>query len=311
MSCYRPLTGYRSRYLNPTGKRSIVFSKQDAYSDLVVNVPCGRCIGCRLETSRQWAIRCVHEAQLHENNCFITLTYNDEHLPRDLSLNLRHYQLFMKKLRKKFGSDIRFFHAGEYGEKFGRPHYHACLFNFDFPDKVHFRTVPGGHQLYVSDTLSKLWGYGFATIGDVTFESAAYVARYIMKKQKGPSGDYLSTVTSFDPDTGEVLSRRKPEYTTMSRRPGIASGWFERFNSDILINDKIVIKGKQMQPPKFYDRLFEARFPSDYVKIKAKRRKNAERPEIQENCTPERLAIREEVKTLITRALIRPVDSVI
>ena len=156
MSCYSPLIGYRSRFTNPsTGKRNIVFSLREALDDQVIKIPCGQCIGCRLKRSASWAIRCVHEASLHEKNCFITLTFNNEWLPKDGSLDVRDFQLFMKRLRKKYGEGIRFFHCGEYGEKFRRPHYHACLFNFDFPDREIW-SVRRGFELYTSESLAEL-----------------------------------------------------------------------------------------------------------------------------------------------------------
>ena len=136
MPCYNPLKGYRSRTLNASGKRSIVFNLREGYVDQPIEVPCGQCIGCRLERSRQWAVRCVHEASLYKNNCFVTLTYSDDKLPSDGSLHFDHFQKFMKRLRRFYDdSRIRFFHCGEYGEQYSRPHYHCCLFNFDFVDK--------------------------------------------------------------------------------------------------------------------------------------------------------------------------------
>lgn len=129
-----------------------------------------------------WAVRIVHEAQMWPQNSFITLTYRPEDLPQGGSLNVEHYQLFMKKLRaRNTGHKIRFFHCGEYGEKLSRPHYHAILFNYDFPDKKVF-SEKNGNTIYTSELLEDIWGKGFCTIGDVTFQSAAYVARYVMKK---------------------------------------------------------------------------------------------------------------------------------
>ena len=184
--------------VNATGKRSIVFSPNQGYRDLPLEIPCGQCIGCRLERSRQWAIRISHEASLHEHNSFITLTYNNENLPKDLSLDVTHFQKFLKRLRAHTedpDSDLypnilsqskkpRFFHCGEYGEKFARPHYHACMFDLDFADQKHWKTI-NGNKHYTSETLEKIWPFGFSTIGDVTFESAAYVARYVTKKITG------------------------------------------------------------------------------------------------------------------------------
>lgn len=273
MGCFRPLKGYRSAQKTATGKRSIVFNARLGLVDFPVDLPCGQCIGCRLERSRQWAMRCVHEASLYDRNCFITLTYRDEDLPPGGTLVVKDFQDFMKRLRKRFGEGIRFFHCGEYGEKFARPHYHACLFNFDFEDKKLWKEVRG-NKLFTSEALEELWPFGFSTIGEVTFESAAYVARYITKKITGSEASaHYSTVNEA---TGEV-SERKPEYTTMSRRPGIAKGWFDRFSSDVYPSDQVVLRGKVMKPPKYYDRLFEIVFPSDYRRIKSLRRCGAKR----------------------------------
>ena len=209
MPCYHPLDAAR------TAAGIIIFHRNHSNIVEVLKLPCGQCVGCRLERSRQWAIRCVHEASLYDDNCFITLTYRDADLPADMSLNLKHFQKFMKRLRKRFGSGIRFYHCGEYGTLLGRPHYHACIFNFDFPDKKLF-TIRDGINLYTSQALDELWPYGFSTIGSVTFESAAYTARYIMKKINGDAAkDHYEYV---NPSTGEI-SLRKPEYTTMSRLP--------------------------------------------------------------------------------------------
>lgn len=290
MPCYHPLKGFKSKAINPTGKRSIVFNSKDGFADLPVQLPCGQCVGCRLERSRQWAIRCAHEASLYADNCFITLTYNDDHLPPDRSLQIDHFQKFMKRLRKKFGEGIRFYHCGEYGENFGRPHYHACLFNFDFPNKTLWKEN-NGQLLYRSKDLEKLWTFGYSSIGSVTFESAAYVARYIMKKINGDQAE--SHYIWIDPETGEI-HKRKPEYTTMSRRPGIAKDWFKKFSSDVYPDDFIVMRGKKMRPPKFYDSQFEILSPGEYEKIKNTRKRNSLKH--VDNNTPERLHVREVVQ---------------
>jgi hypothetical protein len=272
MACYKPMEAWYSKEVNPSGKRSLVFSPKSAYEpDRPIELACGQCIGCRLERSRQWAIRCMHEASLYENNCFITLTFSPEALAKrefPESLDVREYQLFMKRLRKRFGDGIRFFHCGEYGEKYKRPHYHALLFNFDFPDKKLFR-IDNGFRLYTSEALSELWPYGFCTIGDVTFESAAYVARYITKKVTGDDADKAYMVV--DEETGELIGHRKPEYITMSRRPGIAKEWFDKHKNDVYPSDNIHLRGKKFKPPKYYDKLFEQSNPFEYDEIKEKR----------------------------------------
>lgn len=283
------MKGYRAAEVNPeTGKRSIVFSPREGYSDLPLTIACGQCIGCRLERSRRWAIRCVHEASLHEKNCFITLTYRDECMPELGTLVLDDWQRFMKRLRKEFGAGIRFFHCGEYGEKYKRPHYHACLFNFDFDDRVLW-SRRNGFALYTSETLSRLWPSGFSTVGDVTFQSAAYVARYITKKITGRNA--IGAYDIIDESTGEVLGEYKAEYVTMSRRPGIGRAWLERNYKEVYPSDFIVINGKKMKPPPFYDHSFEITHPDEMAKVKAKRALQGEAH--ADDNTPARLAVRE------------------
>jgi len=180
MQCHYPIPAYRL----PSG--SVVF--HDKGDGAPFEVPCGKCLGCRLSRSREWALRCVHEASLHEQNCFVTLTYSPENLPSDAGLHHPHFQKFMKRLRKKYsGRDIRYYMCGEYGERTNRPHYHALLFGLDFPDWEYVSTSDSGHEVFTSKTLEKIWGLGFVTIGTVTFESAAYCAPYIMKKLTGPA----------------------------------------------------------------------------------------------------------------------------
>lgn len=289
MPCYHPLQGWRSRMTNPTGKRGIVFKRTEGYEDLPVTLPCGQCIGCRLERSRQWAIRMVHEASLYENNCFLTLTYAPEHLPADGSLQLEHFQKFMKRLRKKYGSEIRFFHCGEYGENYGRPHYHACIFNHDFPDKIHYQDTKQGHKLYSSAILDEIWGLGSCTIGDLTFETAAYTARYIMKKVTGDKAP-------------EHYGHLKPEYTTMSRGKGIGKQWLEKYQTDVYPSDFIVLRGKKMPPPKFYDRELEKQNFALYKELKGERIKNAKK---SPDNTSDRLEVREFIKKTRTQQLTR------
>ena len=181
MACFQPLHAYHASEADSEGKRAISFSRPKGDSRMV-KLSCGQCIGCRLERSRQWALRCSHEASMYDENCFITLTYREDALPPLGSLDKRHFQLFMKRLRKRYPKKtIRYFQCGEYGEKLSRPHYHACLFNHDFDDKKLFK-VEGENRLYVSEKLTQLWPYGYSTVGAVTFESAAYVARYVTKK---------------------------------------------------------------------------------------------------------------------------------
>jgi len=290
MPCFYPLQAWRSRVASSNGKHPPVFDVKYGFEDRPLTLPCGRCIGCRLERSRQWAIRCYHESTLHDDNCFLTLTYSEENLPVDGSLDVRTFQKFMKRLRKKFRTQrIRFFHCGEYGAEFGRPHYHACIFGFDFADKRFYKSS-NGHKLYTSEVLDAVWGLGDCYIGDVSFESAAYVARYIMKKVTGDRA--LEHYTSFNLYTGEVC-KISPEYVTMSRRPGIGADWASQFSSEVFRDDFVVINGREVKPPKFYDARYEMDFPSEYKRIRAARL-SASADRADDN-NPDRLKVREAV----------------
>lgn len=303
MACYRPLRAFKGSQ-GDGSKISIVFKRGDSPTGIAFDLPCGQCDGCRIERSRSWAIRCIHESRLYSNNCFITLTYNDEYLPFDGTLVGFHFQRFMKRLRKRFGEGIRFFMCGEYGEKHNRPHYHALLFNFDFPDKKFFKQK-NGHNMYTSEILSELWPLGFHAIGDVTFESAAYVARYVMKKVTGEFAD-------------EHYQGRKPEYTTMSRKPGIGKNWFEKYKSDVYPCDEVMMNGKTYKPPRYYDKLLDIDNPELLKTIKVERIKNSvrfvddvvdgEMIKVNDNDL-DRLIVREQVEKARMRTLTRELEA--
>lgn len=280
-----------------------MFDRAAGFSDRAVTVPCGQCIGCRLERSRQWAMRCVHENQLHTESMFITLTYSDDHLPFDGGLRKEHFQKFMKRLRARYENrTIRYFHCGEYGSQGGRPHYHALIFGLDFVDKI-FVQERRGHRIYISPTLSELWPFGLHEIGTVTFESAAYVARYIVDKVTGEAAaDHYQSVDL----NGEIHSI-SPEYVTMSRRPGIGADWYEKYHSDVFPSDEVVIRGKTMKPPAYYDKLLEKQCVATYNRIKSRRTKEANKPKAQANTTRERLDVREKVKKAQVKSLKRTI----
>lgn len=227
-----------------------------------ITVPCGRCIGCRLERSRQWALRAEHERHYHKDSCFVTLTYRDSELPMgNLAATLvpRDLELFWKRLRKEYGNGIRYFACGEYGERTSRPHYHAIIFGLDFQDKK-LHSTKGDFNLYTSDSLDRIWGYGNCIIGDATFESAAYVARYIVDKKTGPKA--------------KVYTEKgiEPEFCRMSRRPGLGARWFDEYKTDIFPHGKMMIRGKKCRPPRYYLDRLEKHDPME-AEIQAKRRK--------------------------------------
>lgn len=232
-----------------------------------MTVPCGRCIGCRLERGRQWAVRCMHEASLHESNAFLTLTY--EKAP--LSLVPRDLELFWKRLRRSLGDQrISYFACGEYGEHTRRPHYHACVFGYWPSDAVFFKRTAAGDSLYRSAALDKLWGRGFVNFGAVTFESAQYVAGYVAKKITGPeAAGYYQAV---DPDTGEIVSL-VPEFSRSSRNPALGLRWLQQHGeSDAWRRDAVVARGAESKVPKYYDRKFqEVKAEADIRRLKIKR----------------------------------------
>lgn len=235
----------------------------------------------------------MHESSLYDENAFVTLTYSDDHLPPGGSLDKVAFQLFMKRLRKRIGQPVRFFHCGEYGERSGRPHYHALLFGYDFPDKKPW-SLRGEHPTWRSDLLEDLWPMGQSEIGSVTFESAAYVARYIVKKVTGRGA--AAHYERCNPETGELV-HQEPEYTTMSRRPGIGARWFQKWSAEVYPSDEVIVRGRPMKPPRYYDLQYASLHPKEAAALAAARRKarnpaddSEERLRDLEKCARARLA---------------------
>jgi len=244
---------------------------------------------------------------MHPDNIFITLTYDNHHLPADKSLHYPDFQLFKKRLlinaaRELNRTGIRFYMCGEYGETFGRPHYHAIIFNLDFPDKKLWK-LERENPLYTSQLLTDTWGKGHASLGSVTFQSAAYVARYVMKKVTGEAAaDHYSWI---DPETGEIHDRT-PEFTKMSLKPGIGSTWFAKYKRDVFPHDFVVVNGKKVAPPKFYTSQHEILYPDEVASIKLRRKKNASKKATHN--TPDRLKVREQVLSSRLTQLKRTIE---
>lgn len=297
MPCYRPLKAYR------TINGQIVFRDTTGHAiERALSLPCGQCIGCRLQRSAVWALRCVHEAKMYERNCFITLTYNDSCLPDNGSLRVDDWQRFMKRLKERVRysgdlSKIRFYMCGEYGEKFGRPHYHACLFNYDFPDKKYKRYNALGDKIYTSELLDDVWKLsdpGVCEIGSVSMQSAGYVARYIMKKILGP-------------DAVAYYGDRLPEFTNMSK--GIGKAWFEKNRRDVFPSDFLVHDGVKLSVPRYYDGLYELSFPDAFLSVKhARMRKNGNALVLRDDDKDRRLKVRETVTTSRVSRLKKEMD---
>jgi len=286
MGCTRPLSGYRG----PGGK--VFFTSKDGYVDRPITVKCGQCLGCRLRRTQDWAVRCVHEAQMHSDNVAVTLTYDDEHLPEDSSVSVKHWQDFCDRVRYERGP-FRYLHTGEYGETNTlRPHYHGLLFGMSFPDPYRTGTSTRGHPVLQSEDLTRLWGNGIATIAPVNFATASYTARYTIAKA---SFDDPEQFQRIDPETGEWWEV-KPTYSTMSLRPGIGNAWYKRWKKEVYPSDFITIKGQIYRPPLYYDKLLEGENPDLFDSVRLKRRNKIktddhthERLRTIENCTQARV----------------------
>ena len=244
-----------------------------------IEIPCGKCSGCRIQRSREWANRCMLELEYHMSSYFVTLTYDDAHVPihyysdpatgealPSMSLVKRDFQLFMKRLRKKFGEGIRFFASGEYGSLTFRPHYHAIIFGLELDDLVPYKRSAQGFQYFNSASLQEVWPNGFAVVAPVTWETCAYTARYVMKKLTGPEAEFYENFNIV------------PEFSLMSRKPGIARQYYED-HPDLYDHEFINIStekgGRKFRPPKYYDKLFDVDCPEESARLKAVRQKMA------------------------------------
>lgn len=233
----------------------------------------------------------MHEASMHEDNAFITLTFDEEHLPKNGSIDPVHLQNFFRRQREKiWPNKISYFACGEYGEQLGRPHYHAIIFGHGYPDKVPLDTKSEGeHTLYKSESLSDTWPYGLHSIGNVTLESAGYVARYSLKKITGEHAEdhYLG---------------KKPEFLLSSKKPAIGKRWFETYKQDCL-KGYLTLKGQKHALPKYYEKLWERENDGKYDLYKQNRAQNID-PIDPENCG-DRLRVKEQIKIIRTKTLKR------
>lgn len=230
----------------------------------------------------------MQEAQLHLENCFITLTYATEKLPKDGASWRRDFQLFLKRFRRHQDltiipwrarqRKISYFACGEFGGLSYRPHFHSLIFGFDFADKRYWKTGKSGSLLYTSRLLSELWtdprdgkSLGFSSVGALTYESAAYTAQYVMKKQTNARKARDEYPKHIDPETGEI-TWLGPEFMMCSLRPGIGKEWFDRFGEDCFPSDFVVVSGRKMRVPRYYDRLMGELAPSYMEELKTARK---------------------------------------
>lgn len=317
MPCFKPLRAWYGHVNARTGRRGLVFSEpkftlgSDSAGDVHygsegstgIRIPCGQCLGCKLERSRQWAMRILHECKSHESNCFLTLTFREESLPLDGSVRVRDLQLFFKRLRKMARVKLRHYSCAEYGDLRSRPHYHSIVFGFAFlGDRYRF----GGSSsapTYRSDMLERAWPHGNSLIANVTFETAAYVARYCVKKITGPLAD--QEYVSFDEDRGEFV-KIEPEFSCMSRggrvRNGVNPGgigkqWYREYRKEVYLQRgaTISVRGRSVAPPVAYNRWLEVDDPEAFQRLHEQRLKGLGRMIGAGDWTRERLAVRARV----------------
>lgn len=293
--CFHPLDAYPGG----PGQPRVVFNPLRSYAgSQAFKLPCGQCIGCRITRARDWATRMHHEAAMHDESSFVTLTYSDQYLPEDGSISRRATQLFFKRLRYETGARIKYFMAGEYGDATGRPHYHAIIFGYGFPDRYLWRQAPSGSSLFRSPLLEKVWPYGNAEIGNVTHQSAGYVARYCLKKINGErAAEYYQRP---HPLTGEVY-QVLPEFALMSK--GIGGRWFEAYQQDAFPSDFVIVDGQKRSVPAYYKKKLTE---LEQLKVKSKRMVRI-RADAANN-TPARLSTREELQQLRAGLLKRELE---
>ena len=314
MACFHPLKGFVTD-IKDDGKRvlkvvpyiidhielrngvyyPVSVPNVSAYADAVVRdfivLPCGRCAGCRMAYSKQWTARCMAELQYHNSAAFLTLTYNNDHLPlsyygdekngeaiKSTSLSKRDLQLFIKRLRRHFpDQQLRYFACGEYGsaEKTFRPHYHLIVFGLNLDDLEFFKKDPRGHIHYTSKSLDKIWSdpktkenKGFVDVEEVNDKTCAYVARYTLKKLYGKDAWYYERLNL------------QPPFLIMSRKPGIGKKWFDDHKEELLEFPEMIFStesgGKKFIVPKYFMDKLAIDFPEETDRIKENRKLAAE-----------------------------------
>lgn len=251
-----------------------------------IQLPCGKCLGCRLDHANEWATRLYCEAKSWENSYFFTLTYNDKNLPKTAygqnTLNSKDMTDFFKRLRNHYKGEkkiiynfdeelnsIRYLYCGEYGPKTSRPHYHGIIFNLKIDDLKPYKQNKQGDMLYTSKKIQNIWGKGFVIIGQMSYSSACYVARYCQKKA------YISE--KLDPDI--TLGEPQKEFIRMSRRPGIGVIYWNENKELIKAQNGILVKTKdtvKLKPiPRYFMKLWEKDNMAEFDRKKFKNKQKS------------------------------------
>ena len=293
MVCYHPLHAFKDgltkdgnqhykitsnkvksvSYDKETGHWYMSSNPDEYYNSDYIDIPCGNCIGCRIDYSRQWALRCVLESYYHEATMFLTITYDDDNVPHSsyvddltgevkdvLTLNPDDFRNFMKRLRyyykTYYDKELRFYACGEYGSQTLRPHYHAIVFGLKLDDLRLVKQSGTGNNLYESPLVSKAWKKGFVLLSESNFDTCAYTARYVMKKRKGKDADEYGKFNIV------------PEFVRMSRNGGIGLQYYNDHKHEIYEHDEIILAdGKKFKPPHFFDKMYAEEFPEEFGKV--------------------------------------------
>lgn len=267
MSCYHPLQGARL----PNGTVKIFAQLSTAlknYQGEILKIPCGRCVGCRLDYASDWADRMCIESKLRDHSWFVTLTYDDEHVPYtdDLCQTLKPKDMtdFLKRYRRAIEPEkISYYYSGEYGTQTLRPHYHMILFGSSIYDLELYQKSPNG-VYYKSKWFDSIWQKGNCIITEFSWQTASYTARYVLKKLGMPK-EHWDHVSIY------------PEFSRCSRRPAIGRRYFDQFYEEIYKNDEIFLSGgKVVKPPKYFDNLLKGMDLDLLEHVKEIRRKSGE-----------------------------------
>lgn len=246
------------------------------YARPAVLLPCGQCLECRTRYAAQWADRIVLEARYYEQSFFVTLTYDEEHVPSvvdqngntNLTLVPKDLQDFIKRFRRQqqyyHDNQVRFYGVGEYGSLHHRPHYHIIVFGAVLDDIRPMGKSKVGTPLHTSETIEKLWNRGRVEVEPLSWESACYTARYTVKKLGKAETDFYEKL-------GIV-----PEFTRMSLKPAIGARYLEDNMERIYKSDEILIPTtesvRHSKPPHYYDEKYDLVFPEQMVSIKENRK---------------------------------------
>lgn len=345
MTCYHPMIRVEDRSKRIRAKDGHYYNKAHIISpenfelESIANtaytkreqIPCGKCIGCRLEYAKEWATRGFLESLEWQNNYFVTLTYDDDNIhmydyvedeegytwtnngewggtlvPKELQDFIKRLRIYMDRNYKN--KDIRYMACGEYGGETQRPHYHLILFNLNLPlDSFYAPKIINKNMYYQNTIIEKMWKFGFSNVCPSNWNTMNYVARYITKKVNGSQADKHYA----------ELGQEK-EFFRVSLKPGIGENYFHKHWKEIYKNDKVYIINRAgsvaVKPPKYFDELLKREQPEAWKKIQERRKHQGQNSaavkDMQTSLSrSERLLIEERSQDEKTQRLIRSYEA--